>query len=66
MPLPMSQRTRTLPPVFFTSWLLMPSCETLASSKPATRLLVPGWMMLARKTRAEPFRSRVCTLNSTL
>jgi hypothetical protein len=44
----------------------MPSWLTFFSSKPSTSSLVPGLMMLARNTRAEPLRSRACTLNSTL
>ena len=45
-------------------WVFWPSVLILAASKPSTRSLLPFLMMLARNNRAEPFRSRLCRLNS--
>ena len=47
-------------------WLVHAVGRDLRASKPSTRSLVPGLMMLARNRRAEPSRSRACTLSSAL
>ena len=51
---------------FSSSWPFLPSVVMRDLSKTGTRSFVPFWMMLARNSRAEPVRFRLCRLNSAL
>src|SRR4051794_9096808 len=56
----------TFAPIVPREELFGPSLYNWLGLKPATRWLLPSWMMLARKIVDEPSRLRPCTLSNAL